>query len=99
MAHRKTSAPKRGSLGVRPRKRASEIIPRVKNWPIIQTDTPKLLGFLGYKVGMTHVILVDDRPGTPTQGKEIFVPVTIIETPQMVPIAMRVYGINEYGGL
>ncbi len=99
MAHRKTKAPRRGSLGFRPRKRASEFIPRVKSWPSPQLDTPRLLGFLGYKVGMSHVILVDDRPGTPTYGKEIFVPVTIVETPQMIPIALRVYGVNEYGGL
>ncbi|MEM1736041.1 MAG: 50S ribosomal protein L3, partial [Ignisphaera sp.] len=33
MAHRKTSAPKRGSLGVRPRKRASRIVPRIRSWP------------------------------------------------------------------
>uniref|UniRef100_A0A7C4FGB8 Large ribosomal subunit protein uL3 n=1 Tax=Ignisphaera aggregans TaxID=334771 RepID=A0A7C4FGB8_9CREN len=98
MAHRKTSAPKRGSLGVRPRKRATEFIPRVKSWPLLQLETPRVLGFIGYKVGMTHVILVDDRPGTPTQGKEVFVPVTIIETPPAIPIAVRVYGINEYGG-
>ncbi len=98
MAHRKTSAPKRGSLGVRPRKRASEFIPHIRSWPSLQLESPRIIGFLGYKVGMTHVILVDDRPGTPTQGKEIFVPVTIIETPPVIPIALRVYGINEYGG-
>ena len=99
MAHRKTNAPRRGSLGVRPRKRASKLVPRVKSWPEINLAEPRLLGFLGYKVGMTHVILIDDRPGTPTYGKEIFVPATVIETPQMIPIAARVYGINEYGGL
>jgi large subunit ribosomal protein L3 len=98
MAHRKTHAPKRGSLGVRPRKRSSEFIPNVKSWPSPSLDNPKALGFLGYKVGMTHVVVIDDRPGTPTQGKEIFVPVTIIETPPMIPIAIRVYGINAYGG-
>jgi large subunit ribosomal protein L3 len=99
MAHRKTSAPRRGSLGVRPRKRASSIIPKVKSWPEIDSTTPKLLAFLGYKVGMTHVIMVDDRPGSITEGKEIIVPVTIIETPPMVPIALRTYTYNSWGGL
>lgn len=99
MAHRKTSAPKRGSLGVRPRKRASDFVPSIRSWPTVNIDTPTLLGFLGYKVGMTHIIVVDDRPGSPTEGREIFVPVTIIETPPMLPIALRVYGDNGYGGL
>ncbi|MEM4515169.1 MAG: 50S ribosomal protein L3, partial [Ignisphaera sp.] len=99
MAHRKTSAPKRGSLGVRPRKRASEFIPTIKSWPNINVNNPLLLGFLGYKVGMTHVIVIDDRPGSPTEGREIFIPVTIVEVPPMIPIALRVYGANGYGGL
>ncbi|MCI4437893.1 MAG: 50S ribosomal protein L3 [Ignisphaera sp.] len=98
MAHRKTKAPRRGSLGVRPRKRASEFIPHIRSWPSPSIEEPRLLAFLGYKVGMTHVILIDDRPGSPTYGKEIFVPVTIIETPPAVPIALRVYGVNEFGG-
>ncbi len=91
MARRKHSAPRRGSLGVRPRKRASEFIPRVKSWPEVSFEEPQPLGFLGYKVGMTHVMMIDDRPGTPTYGQEIFVPVTIIETPPMIPVAARFY--------
>ncbi len=91
MARRKHSAPRRGSLGVRPRKRASKFVPRVKTWPEVNFDEPRPLGFLGYKVGMTHIIMIDDRPGTPTYGKEIFVPVTVIETPPMLPVAARFY--------
>ncbi|MEM0371823.1 MAG: 50S ribosomal protein L3 [Ignisphaera sp.] len=99
MAHRKTSAPKRGSLGVRPRKRASRIVPRIRSWPNVSLLQPRILGFLGYKVGMTHAIIVDDRPGSITEGKEIMVPVTIIETPPMMPIALRTYKYNDIGGL
>ncbi|MEM1687157.1 MAG: 50S ribosomal protein L3, partial [Zestosphaera sp.] len=83
MARRKWSAPRRGSLGVRPRKRAAEFVPSVRAWPEVTLGSPKPLAFLGYKVGMTHVILVDDRPGRPTYGQEIFVPVTVVETPPM----------------
>jgi large subunit ribosomal protein L3 len=91
MARRKYSAPRRGSLGVRPRKRAKEFIPRIKSWPELRLDTPKPLAFLGYKAGMTHVIMIDDREGRLTSGQEIFVPVTVIETPPMIPIAARFY--------
>ncbi|MEM2005701.1 MAG: 50S ribosomal protein L3 [Zestosphaera sp.] len=91
MARRKWSAPRRGSLGVRPRKRAAEFVPSVRSWPEVGFETPKPLAFLGYKVGMTHVIMVDDREGRPTHGQEIFVPVTVIETPPMIPLAARFY--------
>lgn len=91
MARRKWSAPRRGSLGVRPRKRAAEFVPSVRTWPEVSLGSPKPLAFLGYKVGMTHVILVDDHPGRPTYGQEIFVPVTVVETPPMIPLAARFY--------
>ncbi len=91
MARRKYSAPRRGSLGVRPRKRASKFVPRVKTWPEVNFDEPKPLAFLGYKAGMTHVIMIDDRPGTLTYGQEIAVPVTVVETPPMVVLGARFY--------
>ncbi len=91
MARRKHSAPRRGSLGFRPRKRASRLVPRVKSWPIVNFEHPQLLGFLAYKAGMTHVFIIDDRPNRPTTGKEIFAPVTILEAPPMIPLAVRAY--------
>ena len=91
MARRKHSAPRRGSLGVRPRKRASRLVPRVKSWPELKIDTPKPLAFLGYKAGMTHVIMIDDRPGRMTYGTEIFVPATVVEVPPMIAVAARFY--------
>lgn len=99
MGHRKRSAPRRGSLGVRPRKRAESIIPRVRSWPVWITNEPRILGFVGYKVGMTHLMVVDDRPGSPTEGKEIFMPVTIIETPPMLAVALRLYKYDGNRGL
>ncbi len=54
-------------------------------------ETPQPLAFLGYKAGMTHLFMIDDRPGTLTYEQEIFVPATVIETPPMVPVAVRFY--------
>ena len=99
MGARKKHAPRRGSLGLRPRKRASRLIPKIRSWPEVQSEKPLPLAFLGYKAGMTHVIMIDDRPGSVTEGKEIFVPVTIIETPPMVVLAVRVYGYDPNIGL
>ncbi len=99
MGARKKHAPRRGSLGLRPRKRASRLVPRIRSWPEVDADHPLPLAFIGYKAGMTHVYIIDDRPGTITHGKEIFVPVTIIEAPPMVTLAVRVYGYNPNIGL
>jgi len=97
MGHRKLSSPRRGSAGLRPRKRSSELLPTPRSWPQVSFEKPKLLGFVGYKVGMTHVFLIDDRPNSPTNGKEIYVPVTVVETPPIIPLALRAYTIDEKG--
>lgn len=99
MGHRKFSAPRRGSLGFRPRKRASRILPRVRSWPELGLERPALLAFIGYKVGMGHVIMVDDREGSPTQGREVFAPVTVVEAPPIIPLALRIYARSPGRGL
>ena len=97
MGHRKLASPRRGSSGLRPRKRASEILPTPRSWPLIESKEPKLLGFVGYKVGMTHIFMIDDKPASPNYGKEIYVPVSVIETPPIIPLAIRAYAINSKG--
>lgn len=92
----KYSRPRRGSLAFSPRKRASSIIPRIRSWPDYDGE-PKLLGFAGYKAGMTHVIMIDDRKNSPTYGEEIVVPVTVIECPPMKVMGIRVYKNSPYG--
>lgn len=99
MGHRKKSAPRRGSLGVRPRKRAARIVPRVKSWPEVTSEEPLLLGFAGYKAGMTHAIIIDDRPSTLTSGKEIFIPITVLETPPLIILGIRGYKYHVSTGL
>ena len=50
--------PRRGSLQYWPRKRAKSPVARVKAWANVKD--PILLGFAGYKAGMTHVMAVDN---------------------------------------
>ena len=97
MGHRKKNAPKRGSLAYLPRKRARHILARIRHWPKIEADTPKLLGFIGYKAGMTHLFTVDDRKRSPNYGKEVIRPATVLETPPMLICAIRAYTKNPYG--
>ncbi len=100
MGHRKKSAPRRGSLGVRPRKRAARLVPRVRSWPDPAISQPMLLGYLAYKAGMTHAIIIDDRPHSRTSGKEIFVPITVLEAPPIIVLGARFYKYSiSAGGL
>ena len=57
--------PRSGSLGYRPRKRAKRELARFRNWPSV--DSAGLLGFAGYKAGMTHIVGVDGRKTAPTR--------------------------------
>ncbi|MGA2919381.1 50S ribosomal protein L3 [Methanoregula sp.] len=92
----KINRPRRGSLAFSPRKRAKSPIPKYQSWPLSE-GAPILQGFAGYKVGMTHVIMVDDHKSSPTEGKEIMVPVTVIEVPMMKVAAIRAYSRDTYG--
>lgn len=87
--------PRRGSIAYSPRIRARSEIPRVRAWP--EKKDPKLMGFAGYKAGMTHVIITDNVPNSLTSGMEISVPVTILEAPPMKVAAIRVYKNTTYG--
>ena len=82
--------PKRGSRAYSPRKRARAETPHIKSWPT-GGDKPKIQGFLGYKAGMTHAFVVDYRPTSTTSGKEVVMPVSVVETPPMKIAAVRVY--------
>jgi len=81
--------PRKGSLAYSPRKRASKETPRIKSWPRIQELKP--LAFAGYKAGMTHILMVDNRKNSPTEGMEISTPVTVIETPPITVMGVRAY--------
>ncbi|MDD5778106.1 MAG: 50S ribosomal protein L3 [Candidatus Thermoplasmatota archaeon] len=88
--------PKRGSHGYSPRKRARKPVARITSWPE-GGDKPRLQGFAGYKAGMTHVFVVDYRPTSTTSGREVVVPVTVVETPPLKIAAVRLYAKTPYG--
>ena len=91
----KTHRPKRGSLAFSPRKRAERIVPRIRSWP--ECNEVRLQGFAGYKAGMTHVVMIDDRKNSKTYGEEIVAPATVIETPPMKIAGIRIYEETDYG--
>ncbi len=95
MGHRKQHAPRHGSLSYRPRKRAFRSTGRIRTWPS-QSGDPKIIGFAGYKVGMTHVIVTDNRMTSPWYGREISRAVTIVDTPPMLVAAIRGFRLVDH---
>jgi len=81
--------PRHGSMQYWPRKRAKRAYARVRSWA--PSNNPKVLGFAGYKVGMTHVSFIDDHKTSLTKGMEIVCPATIIECPPLKPLSLRLY--------
>jgi len=88
--------PRRGSMGFSPRKRAKAETPHIKSWPV-GNDKPKIQGFLGYKAGMTHAFVVDYRPTSTTSGREVMMPVSVVETPPIKIAGIRAYNKTVHG--
>lgn len=94
MGARKKHAPKRGSLAFTPRKRAKSLNPDIKTWPTLDIREPKLLGFAGYKAGMTHIYYLDEYKYSPYKGQEIFSAATVVETPPLYVLGIVGYRID-----
>lgn len=77
-----------------PRKRAKSEVPRVRCWTA--EEKARMAGFAGYKAGMTHIMMTDDRARGLTEGMDISVPVTVVEVPPMSVAALRIY--EKYNG-
>ena len=80
--------PRHGSLQYWPRKRAQRQHARVRTW---KSEKDGLQGFAGYKAGMTHISVTDNRKHSITKGQDISMPVTIIECPPLKIIGARLY--------
>ncbi|MHA1145326.1 MAG: 50S ribosomal protein L3 [Candidatus Helarchaeota archaeon] len=97
MGHRKFVGPRHGSLSYRPRKRAQHHNGRMrwtylKRWKDEDTSAkPRILGFAGYKAGMTHVIYVENNKNSPFLGLEVVKAVTIVDCPPMILCGIKGY--------
>ena len=68
--------------------------PGVRSWA--NFNETKLLGFLGYKVGMTHVQLQETNPSLKAPALKNY-PVTILECPSLKLFSIRFYKYTNYG--
>lgn len=88
--------PRSGSMQFWPRKRAKRSYPTIKNIP--KSSDNIISSFSGYKVGMTHVGIIDNLKNSPTKGQEIIVPVTVIECPPLNAFSIRLYSFSNSTG-
>ena len=92
----KKSRPRQGSRAFWPRVRAERPFGTIRAWASDGKE-PRIQGFAGYKVGMTHAHIVDYRPTSTTSGQEVLMPVTVVEVPPMRVAAIRGYKQTPYG--
>ena len=87
--------PRSGSLQFWPRVRSKRIYSSIKSW--LKNNNNELVGFAGYKAGMTHIIEKKDGYTPQTKNQSVFTAVTIIECPPLKPFSLRFYNKTPYG--
>lgn len=75
----KKGKPRSGSLQFWPRKRAGKALARPRKLP--KSNNKKALCFIGYKAGMAHAMVLDNRAHSMTKNSTVSMPITIIECP------------------
>lgn len=88
----KRVGPRRGSRAFRPRKRARKFNSRINALP--EVSEPRLLDFVGFKVGMSQVSFVETRE-CPQKGAEVVKAVTLVEFPRSVCYGIRYMKSNQ----
>jgi len=97
MGHRRHSAPRRGSLAYLPRGRANSFEARIRSWPKVNSEEPKLLVHAGFKAGCVQIVNIDDREKTPNYGKQLVSLGTVIVTPPILIVVIRGYSKDHDG--
>ena len=97
MGHRKHSQPRRGSLAYSPRGRAKSMEARIRGWPQVKSEEPKLLAHVGFKAGCIQLVSIDDREHTPNAGKQLVSLGTVLVTPPVIVLGIRGYTKDHYG--
>jgi len=97
MGHRRHSQPRRGSLAYFPRGRAKSMEARIRTWPEVSLEKPKLLAHAGFKAGCVQIVSIDDRDKTPNFGKQLVSLGTVIVTPPVHVLGIRGYSKDHTG--
>ena len=80
-----------------PRVRAKSMEARIRGWPEISSEEPKLLAHAGFKAGCVQIVSIDDREKTPNAGKQLVSLGTVLVTPPILVVGVRGYSKDPYG--
>lgn len=97
MGARKRHSPRRGSLAYSPRIRAKSMEARIRAWPKINSDEPRILAHCGFKAGCVQIVSIDDREKVPNAGKQLVSLGTVLVTPPVLILGVRGYSKDHYG--
>ncbi len=98
MGARKRHSPRRGSLAYSPRIRAKSMEARIRAWPKLNSEEPKILAHCGFKAGCVQIVSIDDRDKTPNAGKQLVSLGTVLVTPPVLILGIRGYS-KDHNGL
>lgn len=98
MGARKRHSPRRGSLAYSPRIRAKSMEARIRAWPKLDSEEPRILAHCGFKAGCIQVVSIDDREKTPNAGKQLVSLGTVLVTPPVLILGIRGYS-KDHDGL
>ncbi len=70
---------------------------RIRAWPKLNADEPKILAHCGFKAGCVQIVSIDDREKTPNAGKQLVSLGTVLVTPPVLILGIRGYSKDHYG--
>ena len=97
MGARKRHSPRRGSLAYSPRVRAKSMEARIRAWPKLDSEEPKILAHCGFKAGCVQIVSIDDREKVPNAGKQLVSLGTVLVTPPVLILGIRGYSKDHDG--
>ena len=97
MGARKRHSPRRGSLAYSPRIRAKSMEARIRAWPKLNSEEPKILAHCGFKAGCVQIVSIDDREKVPNAGKQLVSLGTVLVTPPVIILGIRGYSKDHDG--
>jgi large subunit ribosomal protein L3 len=80
-----------------PRGRAKSMEARIRGWPKIDSEEPKILAHCGFKAGCVQIVTIDDRDKTPNAGKQLVSLGTVLATPPVLVLGVRGYSKDHDG--
>jgi large subunit ribosomal protein L3 len=70
---------------------------RIRAWPKLNSDEPKILAHCGFKAGCVQIVSIDDREKVPNAGKQLVSLGTVLVTPPVLILGIRGYSKDHNG--